>query len=974
MKFAFLVHPLSRQVSTILDFDLDGSLLEKWGLDAMGVAAGLHDAYKGALTLAGQDHPLKVSLFDELGRLKSPAGAVAEGRIYEIPLSAFEILDDPDRALVFMEDAVNQAIEWGARLVGLGSMTGIVGSRGEFLAERCPVAVTTGNSLTVYTAMQNLYRVAEEFEIELSDETVAIVGIPGSIASSVAALAAPHCGRLLLVGRNTGSAGVRRFAEQLGGEYFSSIPEALKHARVVITATSSGNCIEQQDLLPGTIVIDVGVPTDVVGGSASRPDVLILTGGLVKLPESMNSQSRLLRFQHRFIPSCLGETLALALDNREENLSLGRQLSLDSIQDIGGRARAHGFDFSHLHSFGNPLEDAVATRFRQVRWRMNSSRIRPLRTIEKLASTAADQHARHCNPVLHALGRSSGFVRTFVRGEGVNLYDSEGRVYLDCVAGFGSVNLGHNHPAVVEAVTEALKQQAPGFVQSSVNPYQGALAANLSALAPAGLEMVFFCNSGTESVEAALKLARITTGREKMLSCEGAYHGKSCGSLSVTGTPEYRRPFGHLLSGCETIPRGDRELLERELSTRRFAAFIVEPLQAEGGMYVLPEGYLRCAAELCRLTDTLLIVDEVQTGLGRTGALFACEHEGVEPDVLCLAKSLGGGIMPIGAMLTRRDLWMRAYGTVQTFALHTSTFGGGSLACAAGLATLRVLEQERLAENAAARGAQLLRGLTNLCRRSRCVKEVRGQGLLIGLEFHPVPAGMATHWKASDPTGVASMMIPQFDRLVDGFNVLHAMQTLLRGHGIYAQTCRSNPLVLRVQPPLTISEEETDRLLSAIEQTCEEIDFANSLLDNLIGKTGIGEHDAAAAGKSSAPSSNSSGAITSTLLDIRKVFNEELPGIFAAKAHAAMQIGAKFQINIKGEGGGEWYVDASSSGPAVMEGNPGGADCDITINEGDFRTLYDNPQADLLRLYVSGQVRFTGDAQKVGRLQKLFEL
>ncbi|HIE96975.1 MAG TPA: aminotransferase class III-fold pyridoxal phosphate-dependent enzyme [Planctomycetes bacterium] len=969
MKFAFLVHPLSRESVTMLDLDRDGSLLQMWGLDAMAVAAGLHGAFTSSLARGVQERPLEVSVFDELGRLTSPDGAAAEGRIYEIPLDAYEILGNPDRALEFMQEAVSLATEWGASLIGLGSMTGIVGSRGEFLAEHSPIAVTTGNSLTAYTALQNLYQVAEEFDIDLRDEAVAVVGIPGSIASGVAALVAPHCGRLLLVGRNKGTATVRKFADQVGGEYFSDISDALSQARVVISATSSGNCIDQHQLLPGTIVIDVGVPTDVIGNKALRPDVLILTGGLVKLPDSMSSSSRVIKFHHRVIPSCLGETLALALDQRAENLSLGRRLSLDSIQDIGSRARAHGYDFSRLYSFGNPLDDAITTQFRQVRMRLETGRTRPLRTVDKRISTAADQHARHCNPVLHALGRSSGFVRTFVRGEGVYVYDAEGREYFDCVSGFGSLNLGHNHPAVVEALTDALSEQAPGFVQSAVNPYQGALAADLAALAPSGLEMVFFCNSGTESVEAALKLARILTGRERMLSCEGAYHGKSLGALSVSGTAEFRRPFGPLLAGCETIPLGNSELLERELATRRFAAFIIEPLQAEGGMYVLPEGFLKRASELCRRTDTLLIVDEVQTGLGRTGALFACEHEGVQPDVLCLAKSLGGGLMPIGAMLTRRDLWMQAYGTVQTFALHTSTFGGGSLACAAALATLRVLQHEGLAENAAERGTQLQRGLVSLCRRSRCLKEVRGQGLLIGLEFHPIPANLADHWRASDPTGTASMLIPQYDRLVNGFHVLHALQTLLHGHGIYAQTCRSNPFVLRLQPPLIVTAEQIDSLLMALEQTCEEIDYVTSLVDDLVAKTGIGEHDAAAAN-----SSSSSNGKSTVVLDVPKVFNEELPAIFATNADAARQIGVRFQICVTGDGGGEWFVDVSKSGPSVTKGNPGGADCGITIAVEDFRTLYDNPDTDMVRLYFSGKVQFSGDTKKAGRLRQLFEL
>lgn len=847
MKFGFLVHPLSRSVSALTSFDADGRLQARWGVDPFGVAAGLHvEVARARARTQAQTEP-SVSVFDDLGDLHSPAGARAQGRIYEIPLDARTILDEPDRALGYMEEAVAQAVEWGARLVGLGSMTGIVGSRGEHLAERSPIAVTTGNSLTVYTAVQNLFRVADEFGIDLKEEALAVVGVPGSIASGVATLAAPHCGRLLLVGRSNANGQARRMAEELGAELFPGIPEALEQSRVVITATSSGNCVDQRSLLPGTVVIDVGVPTDVIGGRLMRSDVLILTGGLVALPPSMNSPSRLLRFQHGVIPSCLAETLVLSLDGRPQCLSLGRNLRLDAIQDIGARARAHGLDFSRLFSFGIPLDESACAEFRKIRWRMSAQRRRGVGGVAGLAAAAAARHERHCNPVLHTIGRTSGFVRTFVRGAGAYLYDTQGHAYLDCVSGFGSLNLGHNHPAVTQAVGEALQQQAPGFTQSAVNPYQAALAADLAALSPPGLEMVYFCNSGTESIEAALKLARCVTGRAPLLSCEAGFHGKTFGSLSVTGTHDYQRPFGPLVPQCETIPYGDLESLDRALSTRRFAALVVEPLQAEGGMRTPPWGYLREAQELCRRFGTLLIVDEVQTGLGRTGVLFACEHESLEPDVLCLAKSLGGGLVPCGAMLTRRDLWNRAYGTIQTFALHTTTFGGGSLACAAGLATLRVLEHEKLAENAAERGGQLFRGLTQLCHSFGCLREVRGQGLLLGLEFAPLPDNLAAHWRASDPSGLAAVMIPGYERMVEAFHVWHALQTLLNGHGIYAQTCRSNPRVLRIQPPLIVTAAEIDRILVALAQTCEEIEYSTGLIDGMIAKTGIGEHDAAAA-------------------------------------------------------------------------------------------------------------------------------
>ena len=278
--------------------------------------------------------------------------------------------------------------------------------------------------------------------------------------------------------------------------------------------------------------------------------------------------------------------------------------------------------------------------------------------------------------------------------------------------------------------------------------------------------MVFFANSGTEAVEAGLKLARAATRRPGLLSCERSFHGKSLGSLSVTGNGIYQRPFGPLLPECQAVPFGDLPALERALHTRRFAAFIVEPIQGEGGMIVPPAGYLRAAQELCRSTGTLLIVDEVQTGLGRTGTLFAVDEEGVEPDVLTLAKSLGGGLVPLGAMLCRRDLWMKAYGSAQTFALHTSTFGGGSLACAAGLAALRVLRDEDLCATARARGQQLQQGLQELSGRCDLVRGVRGRGLMLGLEFHPMPDTMVAHFKGMDPSGATALLVPNLDDLI----------------------------------------------------------------------------------------------------------------------------------------------------------------------------------------------------------------
>jgi acetylornithine/succinyldiaminopimelate/putrescine aminotransferase/predicted amino acid dehydrogenase len=853
MRFAFLVHPVAESAASFMKLDEGGVLRKLWGTDPLRLTGALHKVVQRVMAEADEPQVAAIRVVDEMPNLVSPLGATAHGRLYEIPMGAMAILEDPDRALGYIQQAVQQAVEWGAKIVGLGSMTGIVGSRGTIVAEQSPIAVTTGNSLTAYTALQNVFETATELNIDLARETVAVVGIPGSIASVAATLIAPHCGRLILVGRRA-SGPAQRLASQLSADFVTDVPEALSQATIVVSATSSGSCIEQAWLKPGTLVVDVGVPTDVRGAAAERDDVLILTGGLIHVPQAMAQASPMLWFQHGMIPSCLSETMLLALEEREECFSLGRELSPESVQEIGSIARRHGFDFSQLYSFGNPLGDDALVNFQKTRARLATKSARsaadnaqptPAPTPRALADRAAKLYARYINPVLMALNGASGLLETFVRGDGEYLYDAEGKKYLDFVAGFGSLNLGHNHPAVAAAVSTAIREQAPGFTPTSVNPYAAALAEKLVSKAPSGLDMAFFCNSGTEAVEASIKLARAATGRSGLLSCDWGFHGKSMGSLSVTGNPGYQRPFQPLVGDCQRIPYGDFEALERTLATRRFAGFIVEPIQAEGGIRMAPTGYLREAQAICRATDTLLIVDEVQTGIGRTGAMFAVEHEDVHPDAMTLAKSLGGGLMPIGAMLCRRDLWMKAYGTVGTCTLHTSTFGGGSLATAAGLAALDVLERENLAENAARRGEQLLDGLTRIGKGFRCVKQVRGKGLLLGVEFNPLPTNVKTHWLQIDPTGLSRYIASEVGQMIDAFHVLHAMQTLMQGHSIYTQFTRSNPLVLRIEPPLTITEAHVQEFLTAFEKTCEEIDFIISIIGEMIAKTSVGKHDAA---------------------------------------------------------------------------------------------------------------------------------
>lgn len=874
MKFAFLVHPLSLESKALLEMNDEGTLSNNWGGDLLQFCNFLQTTMAARREANRHPEPPRVRVIDQFINLRSATGAVVEGRLYEIPMGAAQILDDPGRAIEHMEQAVQLATEWGARIIGLGSMTGIVGGGGTYLAERSSVAITTGNCLTVYVAIQNLQHACQEANIDLADETVAVVGVPGSIAAAAANILAPHCREVLLVARRE-SLKARQLAERLDAGLLLDIPAALARSRVVFTATSSGNCIDQADLRPGSVVIDVGVPADVRGTKPLRKDVLVISGGLSLVPESFPRDSMFLSFHHGMIPSCLGETINLALEDRVENFSLGRNLTVEKVQEIGAVAAKHGFRFDRLYSFGLALEASQLADFHKTVARSASSRAATLEvTLDphrqppngngkrpadeptqatvsevpspaELAPRAAKLFERYINPVLIAISGGSGFAKTFTRGSGNFLWDKDGNRYADFVAGFGSANLGHNHPRIVEELSRAMQCEAPGFAQSAINPLAARLAEELVAVTPDGLEMVFFSNSGTEAVEAALKLSRLSTGRAGLLHCNRSYHGKSLGALSVTGNPNYQKPFGPLLADVESVPFGDLAELERALATRKFACFIVEPIQAEAGIYVPPREFLPEAERLCRKYGTLLVVDEVQTGMGRTGSMFAVDALGVRPDIMTLAKSLGGGLVPIGATIARRDLWLKAYGAVDRFALHTSTFGGGSLACTAGLATLRVIREENLLERCRVRSQRLLSGLRTLVERYKHdpLEEVRGEGLLIGLEFSPLLPPIAAHYRASDNTGLLKYIMRDFDGVLDTVPTLYAMQALLNVYGIYSQVARSNPFVLRIQPPLTIEDKQIDQLLAALDIIAPDLADTAMIVESIVAKSTIGLHE-----------------------------------------------------------------------------------------------------------------------------------
>jgi acetylornithine/LysW-gamma-L-lysine aminotransferase len=338
---------------------------------------------------------------------------------------------------------------------------------------------------------------------------------------------------------------------------------------------------------------------------------------------------------------------------------------------------------------------------------------------------------------------------SLVRGQGCELWDAEGRAYLDMGASYGVANVGHAHPRVVQAI----QSQAARLVhvpQTFANDVRAALFERLAACAPPGLDRAFLCNSGAEAVEAALKFARAHTGRAGLVAAKRAFHGRTMGALSLTFKPEYREPFAPLLPGVQHVSFGDEEALKAVVGPGTAAVFL-EPVQGEAGVVVPPRGYLRAARDLCDDAGALLVLDEVQTGVGRTGRMWACAHEGVSPDILCFAKSIAGGV-PMGGLLLRGEV------CTLPVAGHGTTFGGGPLACAAACAVLDVMREERLAERAAELGPRLLAGLRAAAPQAR---EVRGLGLMVGLELRgraaPALHALVEQGVLALPTGSAGI-------------------------------------------------------------------------------------------------------------------------------------------------------------------------------------------------------------------------
>jgi len=412
-------------------------------------------------------------------------------------------------------------------------------------------------------------------------------------------------------------------------------------------------------------------------------------------------------------------------------------------------------------------------------------------------------HARHLNEQMVRVLKAIGYDVGFCRGEGQYLYDREGTRYLDLLSGFGVFAIGRNHPALREALKSVLDRDLPNLVQMDVSTLAGILAERLLAQVPY-LDKAFFLNSGSEAVEAAIKFARVATGRPGIIYCEHAFHGLSYGALSLNGDDIFRHGFEPLLPGCIRIPFDDLVALERALHSRTIAAFIVEPIQGKG-VNMPSNDYLKSAADLCRRHETLFIADEVQTGLGRTGRFLAVEHWNVEPDMVLLAKTLSGGHVPVAAVLARKKIFDKVFDSMERAVVHGSTFGSNDLAMAAGIATLDVLASERLIENAAQRGEYLLQTLAAMIPRYEFLREVRGSGLMIGIEFGPPRSlKLKASWHALEASR-------------EGLFCQLITIPLFKDHKILSQVAGHRSHVIKLLPSFVISEGDCESIVNAFD-------------------------------------------------------------------------------------------------------------------------------------------------------------
>jgi acetylornithine/succinyldiaminopimelate/putrescine aminotransferase len=423
-----------------------------------------------------------------------------------------------------------------------------------------------------------------------------------------------------------------------------------------------------------------------------------------------------------------------------------------------------------------------------------------------------EQYALHRQYINTSLARAQaiiGFDKVYTRGEGAYLWDAEGHRYLDLLSGFSVFNLGRGHPIVKQAMQELLALERPNLVKMDCPLLAGLLAEELVKRMPAGLEAVFFANSGADAVDTALKFARAATKRSRVLYLEHAFHGLTLSTLALNGGEQFRKGFGPLMPGFDAVAMNDLEALEKQLRQGDVAAFIVEPIQGKG-VYIPADHYLPEAQRLCRKHGTVFICDEVQVGMGRAGRFLCSEHWNLEPDIVTLSKSLGGGYIPVSATITRRSIYDATFSGLARCQVHSTTFGQNELAMGAGLAALHVLDEERLIERAATMGEKLLKRLAALKERSEMIGDVRGKGLMIGIEFKaPRSLGLRAAWTAAEAAQKGL-----FAELV--------VMALMHDHRVLTQVSGPDINIIKLLPPLIIGDEEVEMIASSFEAVMAE--------------------------------------------------------------------------------------------------------------------------------------------------------
>lgn len=425
----------------------------------------------------------------------------------------------------------------------------------------------------------------------------------------------------------------------------------------------------------------------------------------------------------------------------------------------------------------------------------------------------------HLNPSFVKLLGVLGYGRVWNRAEGVWLWDDQGRRYLDALSGFGATAIGHNHPRLIQAIQHFFTESPLNLSHTGPAPHTAALAQALgNRMAP--LSICLLANGGAEAVEAAIKLAVAATNRSEILYCQQGYHGTSIGTLAIMGASRLRAPFEPLLYKSTALPFGDLQAAQNALQKRQVAALIVEPIQAEGGVHIAPEGYLEELKRLCQAQGSLLILDEIQTGLGRTGPWVAP----VVPDIRVLGKALGGGLIPVSVALTTPSLHQRAYGSMERFDLHSSTYGGGALGCAVALETLAILQE--LQPQVAAKGTYLLQQLQHGLQDHPFVRAIRGQGLLLGIELAP-SKGLLASLAPGLGTQLSKQVLGQW------------LAVRLLEAGIVAQPAALSWDVLRLEPPLTIDTPELDLLAQTVITILNENRSITKMLADVTTRLGI---------------------------------------------------------------------------------------------------------------------------------------